>query len=150
MIFSKSIRVANSNLAELLALREAVIMFVASDWVNSHGLWALLFLRLWKCAEGLYPPLFTWLLQQLVCFEAVSLKQFDCSKLLSGTPSSYVVYTTQFGFRWPLSLVGFFIWKDKKVLSCWEVPSPVFISFVDGLSFGNLVLPILEVVLGRV
>ncbi|XVF06146.1 hypothetical protein REPUB_Repub06bG0022400 [Reevesia pubescens] len=39
MILSKSIRVANFNLAELLALRKVVFMFVASKWVNSHGLW---------------------------------------------------------------------------------------------------------------
>ncbi|XVF28382.1 hypothetical protein REPUB_Repub15cG0024800 [Reevesia pubescens] len=38
MIFSKSIGVADSNLAELLDLREAIVLFATSRWVTSHGL----------------------------------------------------------------------------------------------------------------
>ncbi|EOY04005.1 Uncharacterized protein TCM_019262 [Theobroma cacao] len=38
MIFSKSIGFADSNLAEMLAKREAFLMFSASQWCNTHTL----------------------------------------------------------------------------------------------------------------
>ena len=37
-VFSMSIRVANSNMAELLTVREALKVFVASRWASSHRL----------------------------------------------------------------------------------------------------------------
>ncbi|EOY03952.1 Uncharacterized protein TCM_019172 [Theobroma cacao] len=38
MMFSKSIRLGDSNLAEVLATRQAFMMFVASTWNGSHFL----------------------------------------------------------------------------------------------------------------
>ena len=37
-VFSKSIGVADSNVAELLAVREAMHIFLSSSWMNSHKL----------------------------------------------------------------------------------------------------------------
>ncbi|EOY19766.1 Uncharacterized protein TCM_045102 [Theobroma cacao] len=36
--FSKSVGMGNANFAELLAIKEALLIFVASDWVSSHEL----------------------------------------------------------------------------------------------------------------
>lgn len=38
VVFSKSIRLANSNLAKILAVREAFVIFKASRWRNKHKL----------------------------------------------------------------------------------------------------------------
>ena len=38
IVFSKPIGMANSNVAELLAVREAMCIFVSSKWINSHRL----------------------------------------------------------------------------------------------------------------
>ena len=38
VVFSRAIGVADSNVAELLAVREALRIFAASKWVSSHKL----------------------------------------------------------------------------------------------------------------
>ena len=38
LVFSKSIGVANSNVAELLAVREALSVYATSRWASSHRL----------------------------------------------------------------------------------------------------------------
>ncbi|XVF17166.1 hypothetical protein REPUB_Repub10bG0096000 [Reevesia pubescens] len=38
LVFSKNIGVANSNVVELLVMKEAFLIFVASSWCNVYGL----------------------------------------------------------------------------------------------------------------
>ena len=38
MVFSKPVGVTNSNVAKLLAIKEAILIFIASCWVHSHNL----------------------------------------------------------------------------------------------------------------
>ncbi|XVF27284.1 hypothetical protein REPUB_Repub14bG0093500 [Reevesia pubescens] len=38
-LFSKNIGRADSNDVEMLAVKEAVVMFAVSNWVRTHGLW---------------------------------------------------------------------------------------------------------------
>ena len=38
MVFSKPVGVADSNVAKLLAIREAIHIFISSYWVHSHSL----------------------------------------------------------------------------------------------------------------
>ncbi|OMO50641.1 hypothetical protein COLO4_37965 [Corchorus olitorius] len=38
LIFSKPIGIANSNMAEILAIKEAFLVFVAVDWVKEEEL----------------------------------------------------------------------------------------------------------------
>ena len=38
IVFSKAVRVVDSNIVELLAMREAMHIFVSSSWVHSYRL----------------------------------------------------------------------------------------------------------------
>ncbi|XVF41643.1 hypothetical protein PTKIN_Ptkin01aG0296500 [Pterospermum kingtungense] len=50
IVFSKSIGVVDSNFADLLAIREALTLFISSStWVNTHSCWLDCFLGLFGC-----------------------------------------------------------------------------------------------------
>ncbi|XVF23464.1 hypothetical protein REPUB_Repub13aG0041100 [Reevesia pubescens] len=67
LIFSKSIGIADSNVVELLAVKEAFLVFVASKWGRTHGL--MIESDSLNAVKWInYPDLTPWKLKNYVAF----------------------------------------------------------------------------------